>query len=210
MMRAMNWVRITHRLTAAVLALFVTVHLLNHLVGFGGIAAHQAFMNAARLVYRSPLVEPLLLTAVLVQIATGIAQVRAGWGKRNGVWARLQTVSGLYLAFFLANHTFWVLVARIGYGLDSNFYLAATFLTISISPLPLVFAPYYVAGVFAVFAHVACAVHFRVVGPFGASVARVLIAAGAMIAAGVVAIFMGAFYEIRLPPEYRALLESIL
>ena len=47
---------------------------------------------------------------------------------------------GLYLAFFLANHTFWVLVARIGYDLDSNFYLAATFLTIS--PLPVLFAPY--------------------------------------------------------------------
>jgi succinate dehydrogenase/fumarate reductase cytochrome b subunit len=207
-MRTMSWARITHRLTAAVLALFVTAHLINHLVGLGGIAAHQAFMNAARLVYRSPLVEPLLLTAVLVQIATGIAQVRAGWGKRHGVWARLQTISGLYLAFFLANHTFWVLVARIGYGLDSNFYLAATFLTIS--PLPLLFAPYYVAGVLAVFVHIACAVHFRVAGPLGTSIERILIAAGAAIASTVVAIFMGAFYEIRLPAEYRALLDSML
>jgi succinate dehydrogenase/fumarate reductase cytochrome b subunit len=207
-MRTMSWARITHRLTAAVLALFVTAHLINHLVGLGGIAAHQAFMNAARLVYRSPLVEPLLLTAVLVQIATGIAQVRAGWGKRHGVWARLQTISGLYLAFFLANHTFWVLVARIGYGLDSNFYLAATFLTIS--PLPLLFAPYYVAGVLAVFVHIACAVHFRVAGPLGTNIERILIAAGAAIASTVVAIFMGAFYEIRLPAEYRALLDSML
>lgn len=207
-MQGANWVRITHRLTAAVLGLFVTAHLLNHLVGLGGIAAHQAFMNTARLVYRSPLVEPLLLTAVLVQTVTGIAQVRAGWGKRHGVWARLQAISGLYLAFFLVNHTFWVLAARIGYGLDSNFYLAATFLTIS--PLPLLFAPYYVAGVLSVFVHVACAVHFRARSSFGASAARVLIAAGTVIAPGIVAVFMGAFYEIRLPPEYRALLESIL
>jgi succinate dehydrogenase/fumarate reductase cytochrome b subunit len=207
-MHGLNWIRITHRLTAAVLGLFVTAHLLNHLVGLGGIAAHQAFMDTARLAYRSPLVEPLLLLAVLVQTVTGIAQVRAGWGKRHGGWARLQAVSGLYLAFFLVNHTFWVLAARIGYGLDSNFYLAATFLTIS--PLPLLFAPYYVAGVLAVFVHVACAVHFRAHGAFGASVARVLIVAGAVIAPGIVAVFMGAFYEIRLPPEYRALLESIL
>jgi succinate dehydrogenase/fumarate reductase cytochrome b subunit len=207
-MRSVNRVRIVHRLTAAVLGLFVTAHLLNHLVGLGGVAAHQAFMNTARLAYRSPLVEPLLLTAVLVQTASGIAQVRAGWGQRPGVWARIQAISGLYLAFFLVNHTFWVLVARIGYDLDSNFYLAATFLTIS--PLPLLFAPYYVAGVFAVFVHVACAVHFRARGAIGASLARVLIAAGAVIAPGIVAIFMGAFYEIRLPPEYRALLESML
>jgi succinate dehydrogenase/fumarate reductase cytochrome b subunit len=204
----MRWVRITHRLTAAVLGLFVTAHLLNHLVGLGGIAAHQVFMATARLVYRSPLVEPLLLIAVLVQVATGIAQVRALWGKRHGVWARLQVISGLYLAFFLANHTFWVLIARIGYGLDSNFYLAATFLTIS--PLPFLFAPYYVAGVLALFVHVACAVHFRAASPLGANVARVLIAAGAAIACGVVAIFMGAFYEISLPAEYRALVESML
>jgi len=204
----MRWVRITHRLIAAVLGLFVTAHLLNHLVGLGGIAAHQAFMTAARVVYRSPQVEPLLLAAVLVQVATGIAQVRALWGKRHGMWARLQVISGLYLAFFLANHTFWVLVARIGYGLDSNFYLAATFLTIS--PLPLLFAPYYVAGVLALFVHVACAVHFRAASPRGTNVARVLIAAGAAIACGVVAIFMGAFYEISLPAEYRALVESML
>jgi succinate dehydrogenase/fumarate reductase cytochrome b subunit len=207
-MHRLNWIRITHRLTAAVLGLFVTAHLLNHLVGLGGIAAHQAFMDTARLAYRSTLVEPLLLLAVLVQTVTGIAQVRAGWGKRHGVWPRLQTISGLYLAFFLVNHTFWVLAARIGYGLDSNFYLAATFLTTS--PLPLLFAPYYVAGVLAVFVHVACAAHFHVGGVFGASVARTLIAAGIVIAPGIVAVFMGAFYEIRLPPEYRALLESIL
>jgi succinate dehydrogenase/fumarate reductase cytochrome b subunit len=207
-MHGVNRVRITHRLTAAVLGLFVTAHLLNHLVGLGGVAAHQAFMNTARLAYRSPLVEPLLLTAVLVQILTGIAQVRAGWGKRHGIWARLQTISGLYLAFFLANHTFWVLVARIGYGIDSNFYLAA--ITLTVSPLPLLFAPYYAAGVVAVFVHVACAVHFRVAGPRGASAALMLMAAGAAIACGIVAIFMGAFYEIRLPAEYRALIESIL
>ena len=144
-MHARRWIRIAHRVSAVLLAIFLAAHLLNHVVALGGIAAHLAFMEGARLVYRSPALEPMLLAAVLVQIVTGVEQVRAGWGTRRGFWQRTQAVSGLYLAFFLANHTFWVLVARVGYGLDSNFYLAATFLTIW--PLPLLFAPYYALGV---------------------------------------------------------------
>jgi hypothetical protein len=185
------------------LAAFVAAHLVNHVVGLWGVAAHQAFMNAARLVYRSPLLEPLLLAAVLMQIATGIAQLHAGWGTRRGFWARAQAMSGLYLVFFLANHTFWVLVARIGYDLDSNFYLAATFLTIS--PLPVLFAPYYALGVFSIFAHLACAVHFWAESPVGERLAQASIGAGAVIAPIVTAVFMGAFYEIEVPPDFRAL-----
>ena len=159
-MHARRWIRITHRISAIVLAAFLAAHLVNHVVGLWGVAAHLAFMDAARLVYRAPAVEPLLLAAALVQIVTGVEQVRAGWGPRPGFWPPTQAIPGPYLAFFLAHHTFWVLVARFGYGLDSNFYLAATFLTVA--PLPILFAPYYGLGVFALFAHLACAVHFRI------------------------------------------------
>jgi hypothetical protein len=207
-MHAGRWIRIAHRVSAVVLAVFVAAHLLNHVVALWGVAAHLAFMDGARLVYRSPALEPMLLAAVLVQIVTGIEQVRAGWGTRRGFWQRTQAVSGLYLAFFLANHTFWVLVARFGYGLDSNFYLAATFLTIS--PLPLLFAPYYALGVFALFAHLACAAHFRIGGRTGDRVGPAFVACGAVLAGVIVAVFMGAFYDIHLPPAYRALVEPFL
>lgn len=205
-MHASRWVRTTHRISAVVLALFLAAHLINHVAGLWGVVAHQAFMEVARLAYRSPILEPLLIAAVLLQVATGIMQVRAGWGKRSGFWARTQATSGLYLAFFLANHTFWVLVARIGYGLDSNFYLAATFLTIS--PLPILFAPYYVLGVFAVFAHVACAVRLQAPSPGGQRIAHASVAAGAVLAPVIVAVFMGAFFDIQLPPAYLALVET--
>ena len=134
--------------------------------------------------------------------------MRGGWGTRRGFWQRTQVVSGLYLAFFLANHTFWVLVARVGYGLDSNFYLAATFLTIW--PLPLLFAPYYAMGVFALFAHLACAARFRIHGRTGDRVRRAFAICGAVLAGVIVAAFMGAFYDIHLPPAYRALVEPFL
>jgi hypothetical protein len=109
-MHAGHWIRIAHRVSAVLLAAFLAAHLLNHIVALWGIAAHLAFMEGARLVYRSPALEAMLLAAVLVQIVTGVEQVRAGRGTRRGFWQRTQTVSGLYLAFFLANHTFWVLV----------------------------------------------------------------------------------------------------
>jgi hypothetical protein len=207
-MHARRWIRITHRVSAAVLASFLAVHLLNHIVGSWGVGAHISFMEKARLVYRSPAFEPLLLAAVLVQIVTGVEQVRAGWGTRRGFWPRTQAISGLYLALFLANHTFWVLVARLGYGLDSNFYLAAAFLTIQW--LPIVFAPYYALGVFALFAHLACAAHFRIRGRVGDRIARMIIGSGAVVACVSVAVFMGAFFDIHLPPAYRALVEPFL
>jgi hypothetical protein len=207
-MHARRWIRIAHRVSAVLLALFLAAHLVNHVVALWGVAAHLAFMDGARLVYRSPALEPPLLAAALVQIVTGVEQVRAGWGTRRGFWQRTQAVSGLYLAFFLANHTFWVLMARAGYGLDSNFYLAATFLTIW--PLPLLFAPYYAMGVFALFAHLACAAHFRIHGRIGDRVGQAFVAGGAMLAGVIVAAFMGAFYDIHLPPAYRALVEPFL
>jgi hypothetical protein len=207
-MHARRSIRIAHRVSAGLLAVFLAVHLLNHVMALWGVAAHLAFMDGARLVYRSPALEPMLLAAVLVQIVTGVEQVRAGWGTRRGFWQRTQAVSGLYLAFFLANHTFWVLVARVGYGLDSNFYLVATFLTIW--PLPFLFAPYYALGVFALFAHLACAAHFRIRGRAGDRVGQALVACGAVLAGVIVAAFMAAFYDIHLPPAYRALVGPFL
>jgi len=207
-MHANRWIRIAHRVSAVLLAIFLAVHLLNHVAGLSGVAAHIAFMEGARLVYRSPALEPLLLAAALVQIVSGVEQVRAGWGTRRGFWQRTQAVSGLYLAFFLANHTFWVLVTRLGYGLDSNFYLAATFLTIW--PLPILFAPYYAIGVLALCAHLACAAHFRIRSRTGDRVGQAFIACGAVLAGVIVAVVMGAFYDVHLPPAYRALVEPFL
>ena len=90
-MHARSWIRTAHRASAVLLVIFLAVHLLNHVVALGGVAAHLAFMDAARLVYRSPAFEPVLLAAALIQIVTGVEQVRAGWGTRRGLWPPPQT-----------------------------------------------------------------------------------------------------------------------
>jgi succinate dehydrogenase/fumarate reductase cytochrome b subunit len=195
-------VRLLHHLSAALLGAFVLVHLSNHVVALWGIEAHQTFLSLARTVYRAPLVEPLLLASVLVQATTGAMQLRAGWGMRRGFWSRLQAISGGYLLLFLFVHTSAILVVR-WLGLDSNFFAAAMVLTIP--PLPLFYAPYYALGVSAVFAHVACALHFAGLRR-GTDLDRVcagLVFGGVALAVPIVAAFSGAFYDVDLPQAYR-------
>jgi succinate dehydrogenase/fumarate reductase cytochrome b subunit len=195
-------VRRIHRLSAVLLGAFALVHITNHLIALRGIDAHSAFLTAARIVYRAPLVEPLLLAAVLVQGVTGVLQLRSGWGMRRSFWSRLQAISGGYLLFFLTVHVSAILVVR-WLGLDSNFYAAAMVLTIP--PLPLIYAPYYALGVSALFAHLACALHFAGLRQ-GINLDRAcagLVVGGVVVALPIVAAFSGAFYDIDLPQAYR-------
>jgi succinate dehydrogenase/fumarate reductase cytochrome b subunit len=201
-MQATRSVRSIHRASGTLLLAFVSVHVVNHLAALHGVGAHQAFMSAARIVYRAPVIEPLLLAAVAVQVATGVRQLQARWGSRRGFWPRLQAISGGYLLFFLTLHPIAVLAVR-WLNLDSDFYAAAAVLTIP--PLPLFYAPYYALGVSAAFAHIACAMHFAGMRQ-GVDLDRAcacLLVAGVVLAAPIVAAFSGAFYKIELPQAYR-------
>lgn len=201
-MQAYPWIRTVHRVSGTLLIGFVLVHVANHLAALHSVGAHQAFMSAARVVYRAPFVEPLLFAAVAAQIATGIMQLHAGRGRRHGFWPRLQAVSGGYLMFFLAVHTSAILVVR-WFGLDSNFYAAAMVLTIP--PLPPFYAPYYALGICAAFAHLACAMH-SVALRRGVNLDRAcagVVAIGVILSVPLVAAFSGAFYVIDLPQGYR-------
>src|SRR4051812_19335610 len=108
-----------HRLSAGVIATYALVHIANHLVALNGVASHIAFMKVARSVYRAGAVEWILLAAVAVQVATGLATVLRGWRERRGWVPWLQAGSGAYLAFFLLNHVGAVLYGR-SLGLDTN------------------------------------------------------------------------------------------
>jgi hypothetical protein len=175
---------------------------LHRLAALHSIEAHQGFMAVARRFYRAAIFEPLLLAAVVVQSATGLIQLRAGWGKRRDFWSLLQTLSGGYLLFFLIAHVIGVLAIRYA-GLDSDFYAAAVLLTTP--PLPKVYVPYYGLGVAAVFTHLACALHFqrRPASEGGDSIAASIVATGIVFAVVTVAAFSEAFYDIHVPHAYR-------
>ncbi|TNF53661.1 MAG: hypothetical protein EP308_09170 [Burkholderiales bacterium] len=148
-----------HRLGGAVMALFALMHLGNHLTALAGVAAHQQVLEALRLVYRHPLVEPVLLLVLAGQLASGTAGawrlLRTGGHSRALLpVARLQAVSGLVLGGFVLVHVGAVLVGRTVLQLDTNFQFAAAGLH---TPWAWFFAPYYGLGVAALGVHLACA-----------------------------------------------------
>ena len=105
--------------------------------------------------------EPVLLLAVLSQVASGS---RAAWGawrapERLGTVERIQVLSGLVLGSFLSIHVSAVLAGRWLQGLDTNFHFAAAGL--HIAPFGWFFAPYYFVGVSALGIHLACALWWR-------------------------------------------------
>lgn len=146
-----------HRLTAAALALFLTLHLGNHLALFAGAEAHAALQNTLRPLYRGASVEPILLTLFALQIGLGLTLARRrGMGRG---WAAAQVGSGLYLAVFLIQHVPAVLAARAATpptATDARFAAAV------LQGWPaLYFAPYYALAVAALATHIAAALHFR-------------------------------------------------
>ena len=153
-------IRQFHRLSAGLLAIYILLHLANHLMAVAGAHAHIAFMEATRPLYRNAVFEPVLLACVLFQCGSGIWMVLRRWKERSGFVAWLQAGSGIYLALFLLFHVGAVLFGRIALRLDTNFYYAAAgFVRM---PYALFFAPYYFFAVYALFTHLGCAVYWQV------------------------------------------------
>ena len=194
-----------HALSAALIAVFVSVHIANHLAGLAGATTHIAFMEAARSAYRLGVIEWVLLSCVAFQIVSGLTLVVRGSKPRRGLVAWLQAVSGLYLAFFLVVHVGAVLFARGALNLDTNFYFAAAGL--HVAPFEYFFAPYYFLGVTALFTHLACAAHGRSGSrPRAARIFIVAIpsAVGAAVSLLIVLSLAGALFPVEIPAEYKA------
>jgi hypothetical protein len=142
---------------------YVLFHLTNHLFGLLGPETHAAIMKAGRVVYRAPLIEPVLVLALLFQASSG---VRLAWH-----WSRLRTDayrvfqigSGVYLAAFLLAHlNSGLIAARHVYKIETNWAWASG------APEGLIHGawnirllPHYALGVFFILAHLASG--FRVV-----------------------------------------------
>lgn len=178
--------RRTHRALAIVLGLFLILHLGNHLAGLAGQDTHHAVQKALRTVYRHPLVEPLLLAAVAAQVALGVVMAA-----RRRRWT-LQTVSGGYLALFLAIHLGVVLSAR-AQGIDTDLAFAAAGLHAP-APWPALFAAYYGFAVLAVFAHLSVPLSRRHAGA-----GRAVLALGVVLSLLLVALLAGLFIPLTIP-----------
>jgi hypothetical protein len=149
-------VKKTHCFSGLFLAIFVAIHLVNHLFSLFSPSEHIELMNRLRVIYRQPVVESVLLFAVIFQMLTGIKMV---FNKdKESIAQRVQQYSGLYIALFLVIHVGAVMFGRY-LQLDTNFYFAAA--GINSYPAKLFFIPYYFLAVMAVGLHLASLVYIK-------------------------------------------------
>jgi succinate dehydrogenase/fumarate reductase cytochrome b subunit len=200
-----SMLRKVHRTSAIFIAAFAFAHLANHLVALSSVAAHIAFMEALRSVYRHRLVETVLLSSVTVQVLSGMWLVMHRWKQRKGKMAWLQAISGAYLSFFLLVHVAAVLLGRSVLKLDTNFYFAAA--GFYVPPYQYFFAPYYFLAVLALLTHLGCAAYWQLAACSRATRMLALaipLAAGSVIALLIVLSLAGMLRQVDMPAKYTA------
>jgi succinate dehydrogenase/fumarate reductase cytochrome b subunit len=135
----------------------------------------------------SAIVEPILLAAVVFQIATGVVLVRRKLARSTGWFDTLQTTSGLYLLMFLLSHTSATLRARYLNGVDTNWaWLSGGELLTD--PWSARLVPYYFLSVIALGVHGACGLRIVALGhgaspALGARLVAVVAAISALVSA---------------------------
>jgi succinate dehydrogenase/fumarate reductase cytochrome b subunit len=147
--------RVVHGVSAALIACFVLFHLTNHLFGLVGPDTHAAIMKAGRTIYRSAIIEPVLVILLLFQVASG---VRLAWrwsSLRKDAYRIFQIGSGAYLAAYILTHLNSALIsARTVHKIDTNWAWASG------APVGLIhdawsirLLPHYALGVFFILGH---------------------------------------------------------
>lgn len=148
-----------HHLSGIVIALFLLLHLTNHLFALGGPALHVAVMNLFRYVYGFLPIEILLLVCVFFQAISGAALIFKKGSLKQPLYVIIQIVSGLYLSFFMVYHVRAVMLGRYQWNVETDFYFAAG--VANNYPSKLFFIPYYTLSLVCVFAHIACAHYIK-------------------------------------------------
>ncbi|MDH1471202.1 hypothetical protein [Shewanella sp. GD03713] len=147
--------RVAHGIVGSVTALFLLFHIVNHLVGLFGPEAHAAFMELGRSIYRSPVIEPILVAMMLFQIVSGL-RLLWGWSESNIDGYRVfQLASGIFMAIFILGHMNSVFIfARTYLGIPTDWAFAAGLPTGLINdPWNIRLLPHYALGVFFSLAH---------------------------------------------------------
>jgi hypothetical protein len=150
--------RVLHGITGLVILTFVAFHLTNHVTGLFGPLVHARVMAIGREVYRSQLVEAVLVAVLLAQVASGL-RLAWRWSARPldaaGV---IQVGSGAYLAAFILTHLNSAFVsARWVHGTPTDWAWATGAPDgLLMDAWNIRLLPHYALGVFFVIAHPFC------------------------------------------------------
>jgi hypothetical protein len=182
--------RVAHGVSAlALVMIFLALHITNHLMFPAGAGTYDAVMKVFRHVYRTDILQPLVVALFLFQIGTGLFFAWRLTAVPSDRFRTFQIASGVYLAFYVLGHMDSVFVfARTYLGIDTGWSFATGAPTGLVKdPWNIRLVPHYWLGVFFVLAHLGAGA--RVV-MMGHGVSRVLadrFMIGSAIVAGIVA-----------------------
>lgn len=193
-----------HYVSGVTLSFFIAIHLSNHLVALiGGPQMHIEWMDTFRKIYRTPLVETVLLLAVGFQVVTGIRLLLVK--REKNLAQKIQVYSGLYLSFFLILHVAAVISGRYIEHLDTNFYYAGVGL--NTFPGVYIFMPYYFLSVVAISLHVASLHYLKT----NSKIAAQLIGGAGILAAVLIMVgFTNGFQWYAMPVDYLEFIQKSL
>jgi hypothetical protein len=153
--------RVAHGISAlGIIAIFLALHLANHLTFILGPDTYRAVMKAMRHVYRQEFLQPLLVALFLFQVGSGVYLATHADVRPMDRFRTFQIASGIFLAAYVLGHMNSVFVfARLYLGIDSDWAFATG------APAGLVkdawnirLVPHYGLGVFFVLSHLAAGV----------------------------------------------------
>lgn len=186
-------IRKIHIAAAIPLLLYGVTHIASHLTALYSFEASDAVMDALRVVYRVPVVEIFLLTAVAVQIVSGAWLVSGSRMLSRSTFLRnAEILSGAYLAVFIFAHVVnVVLVGRILHGANAHFsgFTGKGAFGMLSDPNQPRLMPYYFVSVIATFVHVGAAGRWLLIPALGsegsARFANATMVAGVVAALGI-------------------------
>lgn len=150
--------RIAHGISAlGIIVIFLALHMVNHLTGLLGPDIYNGVMKMFRHVYRTDVLQPILVALLLFQIGTGLYFVWCYTAAPSDRFRTFQIASGVYLAFYVLGHMDSVFIfARTYLGIDTGWDFATG------APTGLIkdawnirLVPHYWLGVFFVLSHLA-------------------------------------------------------
>src|SRR5215813_2745017 len=150
--------RVAHGISALlIIGIFLALHISNHLTFLLGHSTYDAVMKMFRHVYRTDVLQPLLVGLFLFQIGSGLYLVWRHTAAPSDRFRSFQIASGVYLAFYVLGHMNSVFIfARTYLGIDTDWNFATG------APTGLIkdswnirLLPHYWLGVFFVLSHIA-------------------------------------------------------
>lgn len=108
-------------ITGLIFATFLALHLINTWLASFGAAAYNTVQSSLRTVYQAPVVEVLILVALLVHIATGLIRRKREGSGPAAPRARWHRYTGYGLALFIGGHILAVRGPSWFYGIYPGF-----------------------------------------------------------------------------------------